>query len=354
MSLLVKAVADAVEGVVRKRQPEGEVALHRPFIGTEDADRVFDTVVDEPVGYSRINAFEQLLQERTGSKHAICVSSGTAALHLALLVADVLRDELVSIPSLTFAAGAAAIRYCQGIPSFGGQGTRVQIIVDLLGEPASELIHDHAGVELQLGQFIIEDAAEALGSQLGGDPLGTYGKIGILSFNNNKIVTTGGGGAVLTDDDELAQRVRFYATTARDPKRPGFFEHLDVGYNYRMGNINAAMGISQMHRLDKILEYKRTLRNEYSEALHPIGEGVWFNFGRRFSNAWLNELRVPSQHRDDVILALAHRGIFARPLFTPLHLQAPYEGYPVTDAERLGSESRFGTAILLPSGRLNP
>lgn len=344
-------IVEAVQHVVRTLQPEGVALLHKPFIGTDDINNVTAVLEAEPVGYGAIEEFEKQLAALIRVKHAIAVSSGTAALHLALLAAGVKSGHHVGMPSLTFAAGAAAVRYCGAVPAFGNTETAVVMTVDLLGELDRNV---EAGL-IAPGAVIIEDAAEALGSEYGGQRLGSFGHIGILSFNNNKIVTTGGGGAVVTDDDTFAERVRRLATTARDMTRPTFFEHTDVGYNYRMPNVCAALGVGQLIRLPLLLEYKHQLRRTYADAIHAIQPlDVWFKFGKAKSNAWLNAIGVPRRLRDEVLTELWNRDIMARPLFTPLHTQKPYHHHDVTEDERKRSESEFATTVLLPSGRLEP
>lgn len=350
----VLSVVEAVESVIRQWVPEGQIAhLHRPFIGSDDAENVARCVSNDAVGYEYIDAFEEGLRHLTGARFAIAVSSGTAALHLGLLALCVEPGEIVGMPSLTFAAGAAAVRYCGASPGFGLRTAPVVMAVDLLGEIDPML--EGKGVQPAEGTLILEDAAEALGSTYGGRMLGTFGHIGVLSFNNNKIVTTGGGGAVLTDDESYATKMKWLATTARDPSRQLFFEHTGVGYNYRMPNVCAAMGLGQLQRLDRTLEWKHSLRRQYSDALRALPPGrAWFKFGKPQSNAWLNAISVPSASRNDILAALWGRQIMARPLFTPLHTQAPYSNCICTTTEATHSEGEFRTTILLPSGRLEP
>ncbi len=226
------------------------------------------------------------------------------------------------------------------------------IVVDLLGVPA-----DLAALEdvaREFGIEMIEDAAEALGSRAGNRACGAFGRVAVLSFNNNKIVTTGGGGAVLTDDEWVAAKVVQLATTARLPHRWAV-EHDAVAWNYRMGNVNAAVGCAQMERLDEFMERKRNLRGRYRSRLdgvrgvelldHDGGEG-------RRGNHWLNALKIDPGHSNDarvaLLDALCAQGIMARALFTPLHMLPMYAKNPRDNV--LSAEDTWRRTVCLPSG----
>lgn len=330
-----------------KPAPGQRIPLHAPFITRDDFDNVALCMNEQPVGYGFIQELERLVRERIGVKHAIAVSSGTAALHLALIAVGVRPGDEVAVPPLTFAAAAAAVTYCGARPYFGRavdrSGPTAVIKVDLLGIPAEEDPNLY-------GAPVIEDAAEALGSSRRGVPCGSMGDIGILSFNNNKIVTTGGGGMVLTNVDSYAEMVRHLATTAKKPLKH-FFEHDAIGFNYRMTNLGAALGVGQMERLGAILQFKSGIAAGYRAAFAGMdGVRVVGAPDDVRPNHWLNAIEVPPVYRDLIMNALSANGFECRALFTPLPIQKPYELF-FADMQMLeGAMSRFSRTILLPSG----
>jgi len=334
-------LADQIAAVVRRIYKGEAVALHRPFITDVDARAVADVAQHDPVGYGSISYLEECIADRLGVKHAIAVSSGTAALHLALLAHGVDRNSHVCVPPLTFAAAAAAVTYCGATPQFTEPMSHdIKIGVDLLGFQCEGHLPE------------IEDAAEALGSVgVDGVPCGAWGEIGVLSFNNNKIVTSGGGGMVVTDDGEKAEFVRHLATTAKI-KSPFLFEHDKVGYNYRMGNLAAALAIPQVQRLNNTLLQKREIHAIYRNGFASI-KGVTLLEGQpgEMPNYWLNAIEVPPEHRDTIMAELQSRGIGCRALFTPLPLLQPYRGALFSGKLMAAASSAFARTILLPSGR---
>lgn len=343
-----EALTRDIVAAVRKVTGPGKIDLHKPFATKADAENVYRAAVEQPVGHHYIAAFEELVADACGVKHAIAVSSGTAALHLALLVCGVGRGSRVSLPTLTFAAAAAAIRYCGADivfdqPNLANVDARVA--VDLLGDVDMTLaLRGYHGPSP-----IIEDAAEALGSRFNGKPCGSFGTIGIMSFNSNKIVTTGGGGAVLTNDDDTAERVRHLATTAKIPS-PFYFEHDMVGFNYRMSNMAAAFGLGQMLALPAILQVKRNIAAAYREAFAGLVYDRPEEPGHR-PNYWLNAITVPDKAtRNAVLMALQAEGIAARAIFTPLHEQKPYQHWSFHHQSGVDAVERFQRTICLPSG----
>lgn len=339
--------AEKVLRLIRPIVGPGKVPLHRPFIDGDDGENVYATTMTDPVGYDMIQQFEAQLEITCGVKHAVAVSSGTAALHLALLVLNVEPGDVVSMPTMNFVAAAAAVRYCGAVPVFDmfelpGVKIKARIGVHLLGRPDPEATQD--------GNIpVIEDAAEALGSTLFNRPCGGLGDIGILSFNNNKIVTTGGGGAVLTNDADVAKRVRHLATTAKIPG-PFHYAHDAVGYNYRMGNINAAMGLGQLRRLPSILKAKRELADTYARTFGDIAP-PFLPVAAGGENHWLNTIALENDIQRDMVLAvLRQEGIEARALFTPIHLQAPYRDCVSNPFSAAVAVERFSTTVCLPSG----
>lgn len=322
-----------------------------------------------------VERFEQALVAYTGAGHAVAVSSGTAALHLSLLVAGVQPGEVVLMPDLTFVASANAVRYCGAEPwlvdidpnhwqmdlgllrerwgeSFEkrgkdwvtqSQGRRVGalMLVHVLGYGAQ--LPAWQALAADLGLPLIEDAAEALGSRYGGRHLGTFGQLGCLSFNGNKVMTTGGGGAVLTDDAELAQRVRHLSTQARSEAFT--YQHDEVGYNYRLSGLSAALGLSQLEQLPGFLTRKAQVMARYQAELGPD-----FTFPQLDPacqpNHWLCTARTPD--RDGLAQALAAQDIQSRALWTPMHRLPMYRDGPLLTSHA-HSDRLFAQALSLPS-----
>jgi dTDP-4-amino-4,6-dideoxygalactose transaminase len=320
-----------------------------------------------------VDAFEEALAARCARRYAVALSSGTAALHLALLELGAGPPDVVIVPTMTFAATANAVVYTGATPVFvdcepifgnldpglleealrslQGQGQRVAavIAVDLLGHCAdySQLatICQSAGVPL------LSDAAEALGSAHNGGPAGSFGTAAILSFNGNKVISTSGGGALLTDDELFAERIRYLSTQAREPV--AHYEHTEIGYNYRLSNILAALGLAQLERLEEMLARRRRLREGYSQ-LFADTEGVTL-FQRESDaedNCWLTAILVDPitarWKRAELAAALSAADIESRPLWKPMHQQPVFAGaraFLRGDADRL-----FAAGLALPSG----
>ena len=336
-----------------------------------------------------VSRFERALAEYTGARHVIAVVNGTAALHAGLLVAGVQTGDEVLLPSLTFVASANAIAHAGAVPHFldiepytlgidpvrlerylGRIGRTVEgkllnrktgrriaglMCVHVFGTPCK--IDDLNRICVQFGIPMFEDATEALGSRLNGRHPGTLGRFGALSFNGNKIITTGGGGAILTGDNEFAAAARAITTTAKRPHRWAFV-HDRVAYNYRMPNLNAALGCAQLESLPKILEDKRQLANRYSEAFRDLcGARLMTAVPGCDSNCWLNNLMLNPEFaalRDEILDATNDLGIQTRPVWLLLHRldmygQAPRDDLLVAcDFERriisLPSSARLGRA----------
>ena len=329
-----------------------------------------------PLG-PEVDAFEAELAEYCGRKHAVALSSGTAALHLGLLTLGVGPGDLVLTSSLTFAATTNAIVYTGAEPVFidadesgnmnpdiledafktlqdEGKTVKVVVPVDLLGKVAD---HERIGeVASKHGAVVLSDAAESLGATLNGKSAGAFGKAAIVSFNGNKIMTTSGGGALLTDDEEFAKHVRYLATQARQPVV--HYEHTDIGYNYRMSNILAALGRAQLSRLDEMIEKRRQHRLRYSELFQDVpgvsifGEPSGVDGGDTQDNFWLTSIVVDETEAgfsaSDLQQALAETNIEARPLWKPMHLQPVHQ--ELRSFSDGTSERLFQTGISLPSG----
>lgn len=320
-----------------------------------------------------VDAFEREMADRVGVAHAVALSSGTAALHLGLLTLGVGPGDVVLTSTMTFAATANAITYTGAEPYFidclpdtgnmdpdllltalvrlRAAGERVGAIVpvDLLGKAVDYTtiirIADEFGVP------VLADAAESLGATHAGRAAGSFGRASVVSFNGNKIMTTSGGGMLLTDDDEIATRVRYLATQARQPVV--HYEHVDIGYNYRMSNLLAALGRAQLSRLDEMIARRREMRELYKELFAGVeGVAVFGADGDQHDNVWLTSVVVdPVQagwKPTDLSAALAADNIESRPLWKPMHLQPVFAG---ARGEIGGTaEILFETGLTLPSG----
>ncbi|KGN32983.1 pyridoxal-5'-phosphate-dependent protein [Knoellia sinensis KCTC 19936] len=321
-----------------------------------------------------VDRFEREIAERCGVAGALALSSGTAALHLALLDVGAAPDTVVVLPSMTFAASANAVAYTGAEPVFVDSAEDANIDVDLLVETVSALQNEGRTVAAvmtvdlfgracdytalgsrldDLGVPLIEDAAEALGATHAGRPAGSFGRAAALSFNGNKIMTTSGGGMLLSDDTDLLDRARYLSTQARQPA--AWYEHTEIGYNYRMSNILAALGIGQLERLDSMISRRREIRSRYAAGLADV-DGVTFlgrdQGGDAEDNYWLTCITLdPAKITSDptaVMAGLDAAGIEARHVWKPMHLQ------PVHADRRAAltgvSERLFATGVTLPSG----
>ena len=344
---------------------DGPVPLHEPcFSGREWVylKECLDSTFVSSVG-KFVERFECELAEFTGAKRAIAVVNGTAALHVALRLAGVQAGDEVLLPTLTFIASANAVVYCQAVPHFvdseerslgmdpyalrdylsatteirsgycfnrsTGRLIRAMVPMHTFGHPVD--IEALLAVAYDFQLQLIEDAAESLGSTVGGRHTGTFGLMGALSFNGNKTITTGGGGAIITNDIELAARAKHLTTTAKQPHRWNFL-HDEVGFNYRMPNLNAALGCAQLEQLLGFLDNKRLLFNRYQQAFADI-DGVCLvaePFGCR-SNYWLQTLLLDESvagQRDAVLTASNDAGLMTRPVWTLMHHLPMYCNLP--------------------------
>jgi dTDP-4-amino-4,6-dideoxygalactose transaminase len=332
----------------------------------------FDSNWIAPLG-PMVDAFEQEFAEYVGVAHAAALSSGTAALHLALLMLDVGPGDDVLVPTLTFVASANAVTYVGARPVFvdsdeatwnldpalvaeelderarDGRLPAAVLGVDLYGQCAewSPLLDACA----RHGVPVIEDAAEALGATYGGRAAGAFGEFGVFSFNGNKIMTTSGGGMLVADDPEVIERVRFLSTQARDPAP--HYEHSVIGFNYRMSNLLAAVGRGQLRHLPGKVARRRAINAAYREAFAAV-EGIGFmpNAASGEPTNWLTVVTVdetefgasPTQVREH----LESLDIEARPAWKPMHLQALFADNPCRGGRV--AEEVFRTGLCLPSG----
>lgn len=358
-----------------------KIYLSSPHMSGEEkryTDEAFSTNWIAPLG-PNVDAFERELAGYLGVKGVAALSSGTAAIHLAMILLGVGRGDRVFCSSLTFTATANPILYQSAEPVFidadpqswnlsvgaleralidaeeEGQLPKAVICVNLYGQSAD--LEPIGALCERYGVALIEDAAESLGATYKGKQSGSFGRFGILSFNGNKIITSSSGGALVSDDVEALARARYLATQARQPAR--HYEHTEAGYNYRMSNVLAGIGRGQLEVLEERVEARRAVYERYFEALKDV-EGFEFmpeaNYGR--ATRWLTVLTVdPSQcgvSRDDIIDALEADNIEARPVWKPMHLQPLYNGcqYYPHFADEVGSVSDrlFELGLCLPSG----
>lgn len=369
---------------IRSVVGEGAVPLHEPtFAGNEwtFVKKCLDSTFVSSVG-EFVPDFEARLAEFTGVRHAVAVVNGTAALHIALKLAGVQTGDEVLLPALTFVASANAAVYCGAIPHFveshpGDLGMDSDKLRDYLARIGER--HDGVTINRQTGRVIralvpmhtfghpgqldglvavahdfglalVEDAAESLGSSYHGRHTGLFGAVGALSFNGNKTITTGGGGALLTDDLELARRAKHITTTAKLPHQWDY-RHDEVGYNYRMPNLNAALGCAQLEQLPTLLAAKRELFQRYSQAFKDV-DGVTLvgePEGTR-SNFWLQALMLDDatvDRRDDILRATNADGVMTRPAWVLMHELRHFSDCPRMDLTT--AESLSQRLINIPS-----
>lgn len=350
------------------------ILLSGPDVGELEEEyllRAFRSGWIAPVGPD-LEAFETELAAKVGVSYAVGLSSGTAALHLGLLGLGVRPGDLVITSTMTFAATANAITYCGAEPVFvdccpdgnmdpaqlhralknsirGKKKPEAIVPVDLLGRPA-----DYDRILPIAAEFdvpVLVDAAESLGSRYGAATCGSFGDAAVVSFNGNKIMTTSGGGALLTDDSRLAEYARFLSTQAREPV--AHYEHREIGFNYRLSNLLAALGRAQLTRLDAMVDRRREIRRRYSDTIASVqGVSVFGNDNDHRDNAWLTAILVDERRAGfsaaELGAWLAEHDIETRPLWKPMHLQPVFAEVPIYGGEV--SERIFSTGLNLPSG----
>lgn len=378
--LLAEKIVAAIESVVGV----GPVALHEPsFTGNEwqYLKECLDSTFVSSVG-TFVDRFEADLASFTGARHVIAVVNGTAALHIALKLAGVKADDEVLIPALTFAATANAVTYCGATPhlidsdlrNLGVDAAKLkdylqrhtdqrlgQCVNRATGRVIRALVPMHTfghpvnldGVLAVASDFnlaLVEDAAESLGSYYHGQHTGTFGRLGTLSFNGNKTITTGGGGAILTNDAELALRAKHLTTTAKLP-HAWEYRHDEVGYNYRMPNLNAALGCAQLEKLPAMLSSKRVLFESYRTAFALVpGVKLVAEPDQCRSNYWLQALLLDvaqSEQRDLILKATNDAGLMTRPVWILMNELIPFK-----DSQRMdlsGAHSLAQRLINIPS-----
>ncbi|MGI8415400.1 MAG: aminotransferase class I/II-fold pyridoxal phosphate-dependent enzyme [Nakamurella sp.] len=354
------------------------IHLSKAEVGDVEIEFVLDALHSgwiAPLG-PHVDAFEVEIAERVGVASALALSSGTAALHLALLEVGAAPGRVVVVPSLTFVASANAVVYTGAEPVFVDSSIDDgNICPDLLLEVVDRLRHEGADIAAVMtvdllgrcvdyeaivgpleerGIPLVEDAAEALGAATSGGAAGSFGVAAALSFNGNKILTTSGGGMLLSDNPDFIGRCRYLSTQAREPKL--YYEHTEIGYNYRLSNILAALGRGQLRRLDEMMSRRRQIRQMYLESLGGI-DGIRFlghGNGRKDDedNCWLTTIVLNSDacasSATDVIDALDSHDIEARRIWKPMHRQPVFAH--CRSFINGASDALFNGGINLPSG----
>lgn len=363
-------LARKIEQIVRKASgiEHGPVILHEPFFNGNERQYVTDCIDTNWVSTvgKYVNLFEQLISQITGVKHAIATINGTAALFICLQLAGVQTGDEVLTQALTFVAAANSVAYCNATPHFvdvspaslgicpnklreyltnistnrdglcinkqTGKVIRALIVMHTFGHPS--LLDEIQKVCNEFSIKLIEDAAEAIGSEYNGKHVGHHGLLSALSFNGNKIITTGGGGAILTNDDHLASKARHLTTTGKVTHLWEYY-HDCVAYNYRLPNINAALGCAQLEQLSKIIMNKRLLASRYRSEFAPISE---FNFFTEMdgvkSNYWLNAIMLQKpdmELRNKLLDKLNTDGIMVRPVWNLMNRLPMYKDCPADD-----------------------
>lgn len=378
-NIMARITPDQIQRRLRAVLPAGEakVALHEPrFLGNEKR-YVTECIETGWVSYagSYVQKFEAALAQACGAPHAVCVSSGTVALQIALQAAGVRPGDEVLVPSLTFVASANAVSHVGAIPHFvdsdeetlgispaalaahlgrigelrGDQlfnrqtGRRIAALlpVHVFGHPCDMDALNELAARFCLA--VVEDATESLGSHYRDKPCGALAPLSTLSFNGNKIVTTGGGGAIVTRNAEIARWIRHMTTTAKQP-HPWRFDHDEIAWNFRLPNLNAALGVAQLERLADMLAAKRRLHQRYAEVFSDLEGAHLFTdapFAR--SNYWLCALildRGQEAALEPILEATNAVGLSTRPAWTPMHLLPIYANHPRADLSTAESLSR--------------
>jgi perosamine synthetase len=364
-AVLNDALPDVITRAIADVVGPRPVGLHEPRFGGREWDYLkecLDSTFVSSVG-KFVDRFEADLATFTGAKRAIAVVNGTAALHVALLLAGVEPGDEVLVPTLTFVATANAVAYCHATPHFvdsefrtlgldavalrehllstteqrdghcvnraTGRVIRAMVPMHAFGHPCD--IDRLLSLSSEFGIVLVEDAAESLGSYVGSRHTGTFGLVGTLSFNGNKTITTGGGGALLTNDDAVGARAKHLTTTAKQSHRWAFL-HDQVGYNYRLPNLNAALGCAQLEQLHEFVADKRRLHDAYARRFEGLaGVQLMKEPTGCTSNYWLQALLLDedqAQLRDAVLGATNDAGYMTRPAWTLMHRLPAFAACP--------------------------
>ncbi|HNX75564.1 MAG TPA: LegC family aminotransferase [Candidatus Rifleibacterium sp.] len=367
---MAEQLARKIEQIVRKVSgiAHGPVVLHEPFFNGNERQYVTDCIDTNWVSTvgKYVNLFEQQISRTTGVKHTIATINGTAALHICLQLAGVQPGDEVLMQALTFVASANAIAYCNATPHFidvspvslgvcperlrehlkaatsmqngillnkvTGRPIRALMVMHTFGHPSQ--LDELLSICNEYGLKMIEDAAEAIGSEYHGRHVGNHGLISALSFNGNKTITTGGGGAILTNDDHLAQQARHLTTTGK-VTHIWEYHHDCIAYNYRLPNINAALGCAQLEQLGDVIMKKRVLASRYQHEFKQVADLSFFNeMPGVKSNYWLNAviLKTPDMEtRNQLLNTLNADGIMVRPIWNLMNRLPMYAACPAAD-----------------------
>lgn len=379
-----KTLGENITAAIQSVVGPDPVALHEPnFDGNESLylNECLDSTYVSSVG-KFVDQFEVELANFTGAKYAVSMVNGTAALHVALKLAGVQAGDEVLLPALTFVATANSIAYCDAVPHFvdseertlGIDGAKLrEYLLDNTSQASGKCVNKNTGriiralvpmhtfghpsdlhallaIANDFNIALVEDAAESLGSYYGGQHTGTFGLLGTLSFNGNKTITTGGGGAIITNNLELARHAKHLTTTAK-MRHAWEFRHDEIGYNYRMPNLNAALGCAQLERLPSKLAAKRDLFDRYQNAFAEVqGVELFIEPDNCQSNYWLQTLLLDenqSENRDLVLETTNAAGIMTRPVWVLLNELKPFRDSPSSDLTTAQSLSR--RVINIPS-----
>lgn len=344
------------------------IFLSPPQMGKNEqkyVDEAFKSNYIAPLG-EFVNSFELAMQDYTKSPNTLALSSGTAALHLALRVAGITKGDLVLASTFTFIGSIVPILYQGATPVFIDSDSSWNLSPKLLREALESLkikpkalilthlygqcakISEIVEICKEYGVLLIEDAAESLGAFYKGQHTGTFGKFGALSFNGNKIITTSGGGMLLGKDSSQMQKARYYSTQARE--NLPYYEHLDYGYNYRLSNICAAIGVGQLEEIEDKVAKRRKIFDWYQENLSSEFVEFMPEIPDSRGNRWLSTLRFKEKKVNvmELVGILANKGIESRPLWKPMHLQPLFRD-SISFCDGI-SQSLFNNGICLPSG----
>ncbi|HON57409.1 MAG TPA: LegC family aminotransferase [bacterium] len=362
------------------------IALHEPQFNGNEWKYIKDCLDSgwvSSVG-KYVDLFEEKLSEYTGAKYVVACCNGTTALHTALLLAGVKEDDEVIVPSLSFIATANVILYCNAVPIFidcetkhfnidvekldlflknncyfdgektinldTGKIVRAILPVHILGYPTD--IIKICDIAKQYKIKVIEDAAESIGTFLNNKHLGTFGDIGCLSFNGNKIITTGGGGAILTNDLEIANLAKYLTQQAKEP-HPFEYIHNEIGYNYRLTNLQAALGVAQLEQLENFIEKKIEIEKRYLEFLDFTNKNIYFpklendvRWNRWIFSVLLKDIKT-IEKRNNIIKKFLDEKIGVRPFWRPIHLQEKFRKFYADDLAN--TENIYLTGLHLPA-----
>jgi perosamine synthetase len=380
----LQTLAKDLLAATRRVTGPGEHSLHEPLFGEEELETVTKTIESTMVSSvgPQITEFEDQVKKLTGAAFAVATVNGTAALQIALEASGLRPGDEVLIPSLTFAATASAVVHAGGIPVFidsdperigldpsslrswlqanavassgktnnksSGKTIHSVVPVHIFGHPVD--IKQVLDICAEFNILLIEDAAESLGSYFEDKHTGTFGTAGIISFNGNKTITTGGGGMVLTNSEKISSRARHLITTAKVPHAWEYI-HDAVGYNFRLPNLNAALGVAQMKNLESIVAMQRRIYERYVTELRDFSEvSLLSEPADSRSNFWLQAIVLDRGHegsRDEILQLFHADGLKVRPAWRPLHMLEPYAKYEKTSMS--GTEDIYARLVNLPS-----